>query len=87
MNKYNVYSLDVWGNEEDGYEVNDRSFIGTIELYNEFTDQDVIQALLEADILNSFSGKVVDMFDIQSEEGHIDIDYKDKPLLELEEVA
>lgn len=30
MKTYTVYSLDVWGNAEDGYEVNDSFKVGTI---------------------------------------------------------
>lgn len=45
--KYDVWSLDVWGNEEDGFDVNDRScfqceveFPTTHEIYNEGTDRE-----------------------------------------------
>jgi hypothetical protein len=33
LQKYKVYSLDVWGNARDGYEVNDRCGIGEIEIW------------------------------------------------------
>ena len=43
--KYDVWSLDVWGNEEDGFDVNNRScfqrdveFPTTHKVYNEGTD-------------------------------------------------
>lgn len=29
---YNIYTYDVWGNEEDGFDVNDRFKLGTLEL-------------------------------------------------------
>jgi len=45
--KYNVWSLDVWGNSQDGYDVNDRScfpgaveFPTTHEVYNEGTEHE-----------------------------------------------
>lgn len=50
MATWNVYSLDVWGNEEDGFEVNDRSRVGTIETSAEPPDAEVWCALLEAGI-------------------------------------
>lgn len=31
MSLWNVYALDVWGNEEDGYDVNDRFLIGEFD--------------------------------------------------------
>lgn len=47
MVKYDVWSLDVWGNEEDRFEVNDRScylreaeFPTTHEIYNQGTEQE-----------------------------------------------
>lgn len=43
--KYSVWNLDVWGNEEEGFDVNDRGcyqraveFPTTHEIYNEGTD-------------------------------------------------
>ena len=43
--KYDVWSLDVWGNEEDGFDVNDRScyergveFPTTHNVYNKGTE-------------------------------------------------
>ena len=47
MVKYNVWSLDIWGNETDGYEMNDRScfqrdveFPTTHKIYNQGTPQE-----------------------------------------------
>lgn len=43
---YTVWSLDVWGNPKDGFEVNDRCRIGTIsvraeeQIYNEGTEHE-----------------------------------------------
>ena len=44
MNEYELYSYDVWGNEEDGYEVNDSYKIGKIEL-EDTEDNSIIEAL------------------------------------------
>ena len=46
-----VYSLDVWGNAADGFEVNDRSRAGTITISDDATDADIIGALVDADFL------------------------------------
>ena len=47
--KYDLYSYDVWGNNKDGFEVNDLYFQCTIEIDNEShehtTDKQIIQAL------------------------------------------
>ena len=51
MAKWRVFSLDVWGNANDGYEVNDRSGVGTIQLPEEFTDAQLIRALKDAGIV------------------------------------
>ena len=57
---YEVWSYDVWGNAEDGYEVNDRCKIGTVELPDKPTEKDVLEAISEywdisqVDISNAF---------------------------------
>jgi len=86
MTTYRVFFLYVWGNEEEGFEVNDRSGCGTIELPVDFSDHDLIQALIEADILASFGGQVKDVFEIDGDDSWISIDSKrnGKPLLQLE---
>lgn len=50
MATWRVFTLDVWGNEEDGFEVNDRREAGQIETSDEPTDNEVWSALLLADI-------------------------------------
>lgn len=89
MNKhlFSVYSLDVLGNELEGFEVNDRNNLGDVEL-DPSDDQDIIQALLDADILASFSGTVADTFVIDGDDSLIFIDSKSDgfPLLQLERV-
>lgn len=47
MNKqiWQVWSLDVWGNGDEGYEVNDRRRVGKIELPIDFTNHDIATAL------------------------------------------
>ena len=48
MAKWKVCSLDVWGNNEDGYEVNDIWQVGVIELpdnIEDCTDQYILKTL------------------------------------------
>jgi hypothetical protein len=41
MKEYTVWSYDVWGNDEDGYTVNDRSEIGSGEVSDNVTDDEI----------------------------------------------
>ena len=86
MKQFRVYILDVWGNPKDGFEVNDRSGCGTIDLPDNYSDQDLIQALLDADILASFSGTIKEKFEIDGDDTWLSIDSKKdmRPLLQLE---
>jgi hypothetical protein len=46
--KFRVYALDVWGNSEDGYEVN--NCIATdniIELSDDWTPKDIAEQIME----------------------------------------
>jgi hypothetical protein len=58
---YTVWSLDVWGNDDDGYEVNDRCKVGTIDLDATTvidSDQGLMEALIEAGYLKPGSDSV-----------------------------
>lgn len=45
--KYNweLWILDVWGNEIDGYEVNNRSKLKIVELSKDATDQEILDVI------------------------------------------
>lgn len=45
--KWEVWSIDCWGNARDGYDMNDRSECGYIMLPKEFSDRQVLEALKE----------------------------------------
>ncbi len=46
VSKYEViHYFDVWGNEEDGYTVNDQTVIGVIEIDNNDTDDEIVEKL------------------------------------------
>lgn len=53
MATFTVWTLDVWGNENDGYEVNDRCKVGTVDIpdFDNATDHAVLVALVEAGYL------------------------------------
>ncbi len=81
--KYRVYSYDVWGNEKDGYEVNDCFYSGeTTKLHKGMTDNQIIKKLKKEGIINkwiknhcvSISGE---------EEYSLYFEYKGRPEFEL----
>ena len=43
MNEWKVLVCDVWGNEEDGWEVNDVTVVGCINLPDEPTDDEIME--------------------------------------------
>jgi hypothetical protein len=51
MAKYHVRSIDAWGNETDGWEQNDYSPCGSIELDENATDGAVIAAMVSGGFL------------------------------------
>lgn len=83
MEKWNVYSLDVWGNEEDGYEVNDRSRIGTVELPKAFSDEWLLKTLKNEGLIN-YKKSDIKSIEIDGGEDWISIDYKGKPFFSLD---
>ena len=44
--------FDVWGNQEDGYEVNNLCKEGTVELNEDFTNADLLLELQDVGFLN-----------------------------------
>lgn len=46
--EFRLYTYDVWGNEKDGYEVNDVSRTSeTYKLFKDYTDREILEALQE----------------------------------------
>jgi hypothetical protein len=84
MAKWRVFSLDVWGNEKDGYDVNDRRQVGTIDLkYKAFSDDQLLKALVDAGIATMKRSDKNHIF-IDGGEDYISIDYKGKPVFQLD---
>lgn len=79
--KYKIYSIDVWGNEEDGWEQNDYSNVGSIE--GDYpTDELFWLALVEADIaFGPFDRAVFDWFD--EGDGEIRDRKDDRPIFQI----
>lgn len=56
---FDVWTLDVWGNAADGFDVNDRSKAGTIEIDPGADDAAFVDALIRGGFLNeSARGRV-----------------------------
>lgn len=53
LETWQVWGLDVLGNEEDEFEVNDRFKLGIIELKVNHTDQDIVDELILYSFLKS----------------------------------
>lgn len=56
--RFRVWSLDVWGNEDDGFDVNDRASVGYITLAEDMTSRQILEALEEAGFLKTGSAAV-----------------------------
>lgn len=91
---YRVHGLDVWGNDDDGYEINNvLPYFDTIT-FNDFerkTNHQIIEQLLAAGILNG--NPVLDQNCFTLEESGADdlfwINLTDngRPVIELREIA
>lgn len=54
MKTYKVHTYDVWGNKNDGFEVNDvYPSCATIELPDDATDADIVRALKDVGVINA----------------------------------
>lgn len=83
--RYFVRSLDVWGNEKDGYEVNDSYTCGSITVNEEPSDYDIIQALLTNGLLIEHPvSEYLKQVTIEGDDMLITIDLNGKPLFNLE---
>lgn len=66
-NVWDVLSLDVWGNADDGWEVNAAYFTGTRIEFDSIDDEKaIVDALIEADIL--IPGASADGLEIEGDE-------------------
>jgi hypothetical protein len=77
---FRVWSLDVWGNDEDGYTVNDRREVGKISVSNT-ENRTLFRALVNRDFLRP-GAKV----EFDGDDEFISVDYANngEPVLQLE---
>lgn len=82
-NIYHVLKLDVYGNPDDGFEVNDKHHVGTVTINDVDDDAEIIHALVIADIL--VVGTLPADLDIDGDEHalYINDPMGDCPVLEL----
>lgn len=89
VHKYTVHALDVWGNAEGGYDVNDvYPSQGKVEIADEATEADIIAALqaqgfVRADIDIALVEVHGDWYEPN---GCIYLDYDGRPEMELRKV-
>jgi hypothetical protein len=80
-----VWKYDVWGNQKDGFEVNDRYEIGSYRNHDDIfsvPDYDIISFLKEEGFLTK--GTHLQSFNIEGDgEGYLTIDYKNCPIMEI----
>lgn len=82
---YSVHFLDVWGNAEEGYDVNDAyPSQGTISLDDEEdNDEAIIDLLIQEGFINEISNRLLVDIDTTSYEYNIYVNYDGKPELQL----
>jgi len=80
---YSVWGLDVWGNEADGWETNDRWREGKVVIDDNWNDAEVIKALFDAGYLNTAGAR---HFTVGGDEFMLTVDRakNGRPLLTLE---
>jgi hypothetical protein len=81
--KFRLYTYDVWGNEEEGYDVNDVFQTGEIyNLHSDMTDGEIIEALqTQGGIQEGIDTTLIDIggdFDLG-----LTFDYNGRPEFEL----
>ena len=76
MTKYEIFDYDVWGNEEDGYDVNDVMPTGII-IYTDTSKSSLCKKLGLDDPYK---------IDVYVNEDSIYIDYDGKPYCELRKI-
>lgn len=75
-NRWKVFDLDVWGNQEDGYDINDFHEICEVTFTDEELDLDdrIIQKLVDLEILTEAAFELT----------YIDSDYGDMIIRNIE---
>ena len=90
MVKLKVIDLDVWGNEEDGYEINNFHHIGTIEVPvdnpYDISEEKLKELLIDENFIRHSAKELIELSDL----GYADYFYQvtekktDKPIYNIE---
>jgi hypothetical protein len=81
--KYAVCSLDVWGNSEEGYDVNDVFKIGTIDLGEDMSDLEILTALVDTGFLDACATELGEVESCGDGFVHIRVKSDYEPILNL----
>ena len=54
--KYQVLSIDAWGNQEEGYEWNNWHKVGFIDISTRDTEQDILEKMYINGFINNITG-------------------------------
>jgi len=85
MATYRIWSLLTLGNEDDGFEVNDRIDSGSVELSDDATCADVVKALIANGLISpKTTPEQVDMDDASGVDLFLDDAANGEPLFQLE---
>jgi hypothetical protein len=52
LKKYEIVSLDVWGNEKDGFEINCGFYTGAVITIDPYDNKDIIRKVRQAGYVN-----------------------------------
>lgn len=86
MAKCTVWSIDAWANPE-GWDYNDKHWVGEVELSEDATNEDIINALYEGEFINT---RDVEQFAVEDYFGFGVVIYEvknaktDEPLYEID---
>lgn len=86
FHRYKVYSLDVWGNAHDGFEVNNRQRCGSIYIPDSLDDKDIIRALKNLNLLNKKCRFASFRIDGDSHSLMVDAARNNEPIYQLEAI-
>lgn len=81
---YAIYTLDAWGNEEGGYEVNEKYLTGRFIVADEFPSFDtIVKVLKKAELVNPRIRALKSQYPYDDMEV---VEYKGRPIYEIAEV-
>ena len=82
--KYTVWNLEVWGNKEEGYNVNDRCKIGEFDLPETPEDEEILIALDKGGFISPLENLDLNLLDVVDFYPDYQIDYDGMPQLSLD---